>query len=170
MADCKNLQLQSSRHQQTGQAQDRQKSGRPRVTTPAEDRYIRTIHLRNRFVTVTTLGHPISRRTVLRRLRRDGIKAFQGMALNLLYRQRRLQWARTDSSGVIRKGCFSQLKVASTCSEMMAEFMFIVVGESDWRRTASKMCTLLVKVASWYGAVFVINGEQGISSLCNESI
>ena len=101
-ADCKNLQLQSinllSRHQQTGQAQDRPRSGRPRVTTSAEDRCIQTIHLRNRFVTETALGHPISRLTILRRLRRDGIKAFRpfrGMALTLLHCQRRLKWART---------------------------------------------------------------------------
>ncbi|XP_041373501.1 uncharacterized protein LOC121386610 [Gigantopelta aegis] len=44
---------------------------------------------------------------------------------------------------------------------MMAEFMFIDVGESDWRRTASKMCTLLVEGASWYRAVFAVNGQQG---------
>ena len=109
-----------SRYQQTGQAQDRPRSGRPRVktsgrprvttsgrprvttsgrprvttsgrprvTTPAEDCYIRTIHLRNRFMTATStaataLGHPISRRSVLRRLRRAGIGAFRpfrGMA------------------------------------------------------------------------------------------
>ena len=92
-----------SRYQQTGQAQDRPRSGRPRVTTPAEDRYIRTIHLRNRFVTATStaataLGHPVSRRTVIRRLRMAGIRAFRpfrGMALTLLHRQRRIQWART---------------------------------------------------------------------------
>ena len=90
-----------SRYQQTGTRPPR--SGRPMVTTPAEDRYIRTIHLRNRFVTATStaataLGHPISRRTVLRRLRRPGIRAFRpfcGMALTLLHRQCLLQWTRT---------------------------------------------------------------------------
>ena len=40
---------------------------------------------------------------------------------------------------------------------LMAEFMFIDVGESDWCRTASKMCTVLVETASWYGAVFMVN-------------
>ena len=54
-ADCKNLQLQSSRHQQLVQplSADRpgtrpSKIGKTGVTTPAEDRYIRTIHLRFR--------------------------------------------------------------------------------------------------------------------------
>lgn len=89
------------RYRQTGRTQDRPRSGRPRVTTLAEDRYIRTTHLRNRFVTATStaetaLGHPISRRTVLRRLRMSGIRAyrpFRGMALTPLHRQRRLRWA-----------------------------------------------------------------------------
>ncbi|XP_048257532.1 uncharacterized protein LOC125383253 [Haliotis rufescens] len=68
------------RYQQAGQTQDRPRSGRPRVTTPAEDRYIRQIHLRNRCVTATSaaataLGHAISRRTVLRRLRTAGTMA-----------------------------------------------------------------------------------------------
>ena len=106
-ADCKNLQLQSRRHQQRVEplSADRPgtRSGRPSVTTPDEDHYIRTIHSLNRFVTATstaatTLEHPISRRTVLRRHRMAGIRAFRpfrGMALTLLHRQRRLQWART---------------------------------------------------------------------------
>ena len=38
----------------TGSTADRSRSGRPRITTPAEDRHIRVIHLRNRFVTATS--------------------------------------------------------------------------------------------------------------------
>ena len=34
------------RHKRTGDVRHRQVTGRPRVTTPAQDRYIRTIHLR----------------------------------------------------------------------------------------------------------------------------
>ncbi|XP_067682565.1 uncharacterized protein [Haliotis asinina] len=48
------------RYQQTGKTKDRQRSGRLRVTTAAKDRYIRQIHLRNRSVTATSLGHVIS--------------------------------------------------------------------------------------------------------------
>ena len=97
-ADCKNLQLQSSRHQQLVEplSADRPgtRPGEPRVTTLAEDRYIRTIHLRNRFVTatstaakMTTLGHSFNRRTVFPRLGRAGNRAFRPF--------RGLQWART---------------------------------------------------------------------------
>ena len=38
---------------QTGSAQERLRSGRPRITTPAQDRYIGVFHLRNRAVTTT---------------------------------------------------------------------------------------------------------------------
>lgn len=88
---------------QTGQTSDRPRSGRPRVTTPREDHYLRVIHLRNRFVTMTSsastaLGHPISRLTVMRRLRAAGIRSyrpFRGMSLTRQHRMNRLRWART---------------------------------------------------------------------------
>ena len=38
---------------QTGITEDLPRSGRPRVTTPAQDRYILNQHLRNRFLTAT---------------------------------------------------------------------------------------------------------------------
>ena len=37
-----------NRFQQTGSTNDRQRSGRPRITTPGQDWYIRVFHLRNR--------------------------------------------------------------------------------------------------------------------------
>ena len=40
--------------QQTGSTNDHQRSGRPRITTPGQDRYIRVFHLRNRIVVVST--------------------------------------------------------------------------------------------------------------------
>lgn len=90
------------RLRQTGQTSDRPRSGRPRVTTPQEDRYIRGIHLRNRFIpasatAATALGHPISRQTVSRRLRERGIRArrpYRGVILTPQRRRNRLQWAR----------------------------------------------------------------------------
>ncbi|XP_067671715.1 uncharacterized protein [Haliotis asinina] len=60
------------RYQQTGQTRDRPSSGRPRIATAQEDRYIRILHLRNRFLTATStaataLGRRLSRQTVARR-------------------------------------------------------------------------------------------------------
>jgi transposase len=65
---------------QTGSAQDRPRSRRPRITTPAQDRYIRVFHLRNRTVTATATaaGIPSLRRiytqTVRNRLRQRKIR------------------------------------------------------------------------------------------------
>ena len=39
---------------QTGSAEDRPRSGSPRISAPAQDRYILLFHLRNRTVTATT--------------------------------------------------------------------------------------------------------------------
>ena len=63
---------------------------------------MRTLHLRNRFITMastasTTLGRHISRNTVMRRLRTAGIRAYRpflGMSLTAKHRINRLQWAR----------------------------------------------------------------------------
>ena len=42
------------RYRETGRTADRPRSGRPRVTTPAQDWYIRTSHLRYRYRIATT--------------------------------------------------------------------------------------------------------------------
>ena len=64
----------------TGRTADRPRRGRPRDTTFNEGRHLRILHLRNRFLTVTSsaatgLGHVISRHTVRRRVRQHGIRA-----------------------------------------------------------------------------------------------
>ena len=53
----------------TGSVTDRRRAGRPRVTTAAEDRRIRTMHLRDRFKSVSSTarewnGDDVSRHTV----------------------------------------------------------------------------------------------------------
>jgi len=81
---------------------DLQRSGRPRVTTPGEDRHIQTAHLRDRFRTASTTArtfpgqNPISRHTVRRRLNEHGIFARRPLQRTLLrphHRLARLQWA-----------------------------------------------------------------------------
>ena len=89
-----------SRYNQTGSTQDMPRSGRPRVTTAQEDRHLRTIHLRNRFLTTTStaataLGHRISRFNVARRLRSVGICTRRpplAMTLTRQHMQARRQW------------------------------------------------------------------------------
>ena len=61
------------RFRQTGCVKDAVRSGRPKVTTPRQDRYITLTHLRNRFKTAESTGiqFGISRQTVLNRLRKN---------------------------------------------------------------------------------------------------
>lgn len=91
------------RYQQHGSSRDRPRSGRPRVTTPAQDRFIRLRHLRNRFTTAssTTSVVPglrtISDQTVRNRLREAGIRSrrpLRGPVLTRQHRQQRRQWCR----------------------------------------------------------------------------
>lgn len=95
----------AQRLQTTGHIRDRPRSGRPRETTPAQDRHMRVLHLRNRFqlcretaVTVQGLHNiSVSRETVRRRLKDAGIRARRpviGLPLTLPRRAVRLQWAR----------------------------------------------------------------------------
>lgn len=94
----------SQRNAATGSTADRRRSGQPRVTTPAQDRYIRQLHLRDRFLPAPETGRqvvgrrgPVSEWTVRRRLREAGLAArrpYVGPVLTQRHRQQRLQWAR----------------------------------------------------------------------------
>ena len=82
------------RFQNTQTVQDHPRAGRPRITTQGEDRFIRTLHLRNRFRTAIETarhfpGNEISRHTVRRRLAERGILA-----------RRPLLIAKLDSNGL----------------------------------------------------------------------
>jgi hypothetical protein len=70
-----------NQYKQTSRTSDRPRTDRPRVTTHRDDRYLRTLHLRNRFLTVTssattTYGHR-DRQIVTRPLRAAGIRAYR---------------------------------------------------------------------------------------------
>lgn len=91
------------RCQETGVTRDRPRSGRPRVTTPAQDRHIRLVHLRNRrrLATRTAAETPgrnnprISAQTVRNRLRSFGLRArrpYRGSMLTPQRRATRLRW------------------------------------------------------------------------------
>uniref|UniRef100_A0AAZ3PHN0 Uncharacterized protein n=1 Tax=Oncorhynchus tshawytscha TaxID=74940 RepID=A0AAZ3PHN0_ONCTS len=70
------------RDRETGRTADRPRSDRPRVTTPAQDRYIPTSHLRDRYYRATTTSQvtpgthnpSISAQTVRNRLREAGLR------------------------------------------------------------------------------------------------
>lgn len=90
------------RFQQTGSSAPAPRSGRPRVTTQAQDRYIRLTHLRHRFQAASETsrampgGRRISGQTVRNRLHAAGLHAYRPLRGNVLTRrhcQARLQWA-----------------------------------------------------------------------------
>ena len=89
---------------QIGSTEDLPRSGRPRVTTPAQDRYILNQHLRNRPFTATatasvtpgTHNPRISAQTIYNRLAENNLRAcrpYVGTVLTDLHRRDRLQWA-----------------------------------------------------------------------------
>ena len=87
---------------QTGDGVDLQRTGRPRKTSAAEDRHLRTLHLRNRFRSASETARNwarnewISLRTVLRRLKNAGLRSrrpVQKQVLNKRHIADRLAWA-----------------------------------------------------------------------------
>ena len=111
---CPNVRRLSQRYRETGQTAERPRNGRPRVTTTAQDRYIRTSHLQDRYRMATTTArvtpgmhnHSISAQTVRNRLREAGLRACRPFVRQVLTRhdrqQRRLcgqtyrRWTRQD--------------------------------------------------------------------------
>ena len=95
----------AGRYRTSRSVADRPRSGRPRLTTRAQDRYIRTSHLRNRFLTATTTAaatrgrnnNRISAQTVRRRLAEHGIRArrpYNVPKFTRRHRRNRAQWVR----------------------------------------------------------------------------
>ena len=86
-----------NRYTRYNSTEDRPRSGRPRVTTPAQDRYIRLHHLRHRHVAATdTAGHVpgvlrLSDQTIGNRLRQAGIRARRPAICPVLRRRHRRQ-------------------------------------------------------------------------------
>ena len=89
-----------SRYQTTGHVGDLPRTGRPRVTTDAEDRRIRISHLRNRFKTVSSTGREwqrnFGRQTISRLLKDYGLfcrRPAKKSRLTDMHKGTRLAWA-----------------------------------------------------------------------------
>ena len=101
-----------TKFQATGTVKDRQRSGRPRVTTRRENRHIRTTHLRDRFKSAIETSRefrparPVSRWTISRRLRASGIYArvpVQRILLRPRHCLARLNWAQLHQRWAVRQ-------------------------------------------------------------------
>ena len=89
-----------SRVQRTGSVKDMPRTGRPRVTSAADDRLIQTTHLRNRFKTASSTAREwpgdLSRKTVSRRLKAVGLLCRRPAKKSRLidrHKRARLTWA-----------------------------------------------------------------------------
>lgn len=89
------------RYRRQNSVADAPRSGRPRATTAAQDRYIRVHHLRHRTATATSTARQIpglrrlSAQTVRNRLREAGLRArrpYFGPVLRQQHRRHRVQW------------------------------------------------------------------------------
>lgn len=101
----------NSRFRDTGHVKDRARSGRPRITTPGQDRYIRNVALRRRFVTARSIqlslekaenvenhggNRRVSDQTIRNRLHASGLRAHNPAdcpRLTNSHRRARLCWA-----------------------------------------------------------------------------
>ena len=89
---------------QTNSTLDRRRSGRPRSTSQAQDRFLHTLALRSRSVSAEQLRERLSRtgtrvsvQTVRNRLHSAGLRArrpYVGVPLSQRHRQARLAWTR----------------------------------------------------------------------------
>lgn len=97
------------RYEQTGTHDDQKRSGRPKVTSESEDKFIRVISLRNRRMTAPeiqaqlneTRSTDISSSTVKRRLRTAGLMgrvAARKPLLRTINKKKRLIWAKKHRS------------------------------------------------------------------------
>ena len=94
-----------SRYEAIGSLKDRRRTGRPRKTSAAEDRYIIMTSRRNRFMSARKVvnqlraatGTRVSAQTIRRRLYRGGLRTrrpYVGVPLTRRHRQDRVNWAR----------------------------------------------------------------------------
>jgi transposase len=91
------------KHNNTGEVKDLERSGRPRKSTPRQDRLLSRLAVRDRWG--HHIGRAMSRYTVRRRLRAAGIhsrRPRRGAVLTPRHKRARLQWAQARAGNNIR--------------------------------------------------------------------
>uniref|UniRef100_A0A8C7G2D6 Transposase n=1 Tax=Oncorhynchus kisutch TaxID=8019 RepID=A0A8C7G2D6_ONCKI len=160
--NVRTVRLLRQRYRETGRTADHPRSGRPRVTTPAQDRCIRTSHLRDRYRMATTTARvtpgkhnpSISAQTVRNRLREAGLSACRPVVrqvLNRHHQQQRRLWAQTHRRWTRQdwqKVLFSD-ELRFCLTRGMVGFAFIVEGMSVmvWGSVSQHHRTELVVIA-----------------------
>ena len=148
--NCNALRRLRQRYRETGRTADRPRSGRPRVKTPAQDRYIQTLHLWDRYrmatttarVTPRTHNPSISAQTVRNRLREAGLRACKPVVRQVL----------TSPATTMGRKCSSLTSHGFVSPGVMVGFAFIVKGMSVTQRPVLwSEIDLEVEVPSWSG-------------------
>jgi len=142
---------------------DRLRSGRPGVTALREDRRIRLLHLRNRFVPATVTarnlkGRHISAQTMRNRLWSTSLRSrrpYTGPVLTRRHRTNHLNWARAHRRW-IREWimCSFQMDIGSVWPMAMGDSECGDVVAKASQKVAYPSVTALAEGASWSGVVF----------------
>ena len=161
------------RYRVTGRTADRPRSGRPRVTTANEDRHRHILHLRNRFLTVTSsaatgLGHVTSHHTTPS----TTTAWYQGLSTiqrNIIDEATSTFTLGTSVSTLVTSElvtCSFFLMIAgSRYSELMAGLGYSDVQEREQLRAVFRRPYGLVVDLWWFLAVSVANSGQTLLSL-----
>jgi len=141
------------RYHQSGSTADRQRSGGPRITSAAQDRYIRVLQLRNRTVTARETAsndrglRRISAQIVRNRLRENGLRAIRSYFGTVL--RRRLLLARVRWCNRVRDWDLqtegesgSAMNQDSCCRKEMAVHVSTDAGIRGSHGTASLRSTI----------------------------
>ena len=159
-------------YRETGRTADRPRSGRPRVTTPSQDRYMRTSHLRDRYRMATTTARvttgmhnpSISAQTVRNRLREAGLGACRPVVRQVLTRHHRKQrclWAQTH------RRCSRQdwQKVLFT-----DESWFCLTGGDGRICVYRQGMSITPRPVLWSGIDLVVEGPSWSGAVCHSII
>ena len=146
-----------ARYRQTGGVKIRAGRGRPRKTSPRQDRCLRTMALRNRFISAPELrdnfravmGIRLSTSTVRNRLKSAGLKSrrpFRGMCLTVAHRRLRLQWAQQFSGRQLRHWRYTMFS-----DESRFCLRFTDGRQRVWRRRGERFDSAAVQEHDRYG-------------------
>ena len=152
-----------------GSTANRPHARRPRVTTPAQDRHIRLLHLRDRLRPATrtsdeTVGlhnRRISAQTVRNRLRAADLRArrpHQGLDLTAVRRQNRLAWANAHIRWTL-----ARWRTVLFTDESRFQLYRADGRQRVWRRVGERFADVNVvrRVAHGGGGVMVWAGISG---------
>ena len=166
---CKKIiQRMAHRYNLIGEVKDRARSGRPRITTQAEDRRIRTAHLREGTRTASKTArewmgnNPITRFIVRRRLKSFGISCrhpVKKFGLTGCHRTKRLNWVRTYRRWTLRQWGFIERNLRQRPNPPQNEHELFQALRDEWNNpTDDSVRRLVLSMRRRVTALFAAGG------------